>query len=323
MDHRCQYTHGRNIVVMKNNIKYSIVVPVFNSENTLGELVDRLISTAGNLKGTYELILVDDGSSDASWNTLVQIREKYPENLVLIKLTKNYGQHNALFCAFENARGNFIICIDDDLQIPPEEIPRLIDKQEESNTELVYGIFRKKRHSLIKNMGSKVLKNFSRYFAKSSGKGSSFKLIVRELLDKILVHRQNFVYIDELLLWYTDNIDYVEVEHLKRSSGSSGYTTLKLFSLAGNILIYYSGIPLRIMTYVGFLSSAISFAFGMRFIIRKVFFHVPLGYTSIIVAIFFTSSIILFSLGIIGGYLHRMYKEQNKKPPYSIKKIIR
>ena len=128
--------------------------------------------------------------------------------------------------------------------------------------------------------------------------------------------------VDELLLWYTNNINFKQVEHHKRKEKKSGYSFTKLFKLAVNITIYYTAVPLKIMIYGGFISSLISFFFGIYFIARKIIFNVPLGYTSIIVAILFSTSIILFSLGIIGEYLSRIYMVQNKKPPYSIKKIL-
>jgi undecaprenyl-phosphate 4-deoxy-4-formamido-L-arabinose transferase len=130
------------------------------------------------------------------------------------------------------------------------------------------------------------------------------------------------MYIDELLLWYTSNIAFTEVEHQKRSVHRSGYSTWKLFKLSANIVIYYTAVPLRIMTYGGFFLSVLSFIAGIRFIINKMVNDVPLGYTSLIVAILFSTSIIMLCLGLIGEYLTRIYQVQNKKPPYSIKKIL-
>jgi heme/copper-type cytochrome/quinol oxidase subunit 4 len=158
---------------------------------------------------------------------------------------------------------------------------------------------------------------------KAPGEGSSFRLFSRQLAEQLLKHSQEFVYIDELLLWYTDNIGFVKVEHQKRKYQKSGYSTAKLFKITFNLMIYYTAVPLKFMTYGGLGFSVISFLIGLYYIIKKIFFHhAPPGYTSLIVAILFSTSIIIFSLGIIGEYLHRIYKVQNKKPSYSIREKI-
>jgi undecaprenyl-phosphate 4-deoxy-4-formamido-L-arabinose transferase len=209
------------------------------------------------------------------------------------------------------------------LQIPPEEISKLIAEYIISDADLVYGCFGQKKHSIFRNLGSFFIKNSSKILLDSPGKGSSFRLFTRELAQSILRHTQHFVYIDELLLWYTSNIRFVMVKHQKRVIHRSGYSSWKLFQLSANIIIYYTAVPLRIMTYGGFTLSVLSFILGIRFIINKIIHHVPLGYTSLIVTILFSTSIIMLCLGLIGEYLTRIYQVQNKKPSYSIKKILK
>ncbi len=306
-----------------NNLEYSVVVPVFNSEQTLEELFLRIKTVFQDLKKTFQVIFVEDGGTDNSWNVLVHLKEKYPDIITAIKLTKNFGQHNATFCGLKYSKGKFIITIDDDLQIPPEEIKKLITAYQKNEQDVIYGFYTSKRHSLLRNLGSKIIKKSSKYFFKHPGEGSSFRLFIQELAQKMLSHHQNFVFIDELLLWYTGNIAFIEVEHQKRKVKKSGYTTMKLIKLTTNIIIYSSAIPLIIMVYGGLFASLISFLAGGYYIFRKIFFNVPLGYTSIIVTIFFSTSILLLSLGIIGEYLRRVYMTQNKKPPYLINKILK
>ncbi len=305
------------------NPAFTVIVPVYNSELTLSELYDRtakVFATSGN---SFEMIFVDDFSQDKSWEVLVLLKQQHPDNIIAIKLAKNFGQHNAIFCGFEHAKGELIITIDDDLQIPPEEITKLIQVYHEKDADLVYGYFGKKKHSAIRNLGSFFIKKSSRFLLNSPGEGSSFRLITAELAANILKHQQHFMYIDELLLWYTSNIAFTEVEHQKRTVHRSGYSTWKLFQLSANIVIYYTAVPLKIMTYGGFILSVLSFILGIRFIISKMVHDVPLGYTSLIVAILFSTSIIMLCLGLIGEYLSRIYQVQNKKPPYSIKKILK
>lgn len=303
--------------------EYSVIVPVYNSEQTLTELYNRIAAVFSKTGCAFELVFVDDFSQDKSWEVLSQLKKEHPDSITAIKLAKNFGQHNAVFCGLEHAQGELIITIDDDLQIPPEEITKLIEVYKEKDADLVYGYFGKKKHSLVRNLGSYFIKKSSRILLQSPGEGSSFRLLTKGLATNILKHQQHFMYIDELFLWYTGNIAFTEVEHKKRTVNRSGYSTWKLFQLSANIIIYYTAVPLRIMTYGGFLLSVLSFIIGIRFIINKMVNNVPLGYTSLIVAILFSTSIIMLCLGLIGEYLSRIYQVQNKKPPYSVKKILK
>jgi undecaprenyl-phosphate 4-deoxy-4-formamido-L-arabinose transferase len=301
--------------------KYDIVIPVFNSSQSLQELFQRISKVFAELSLDYRVIFVEDCGTDNSWQVISQLKKEYPEQIIAIKLAKNFGQHNAILCGMKFSSAEYLITIDDDLQTPPEEIPKLIHTMQESQADLVYGHYSRKKHSIVRNIGSRVVKAVSRKVSHAPGEGSSFKLMTRELADKILTHHQNFVYIDELLLWYTDSIEFVEVAHHKRKGSKSGYNTFKLFNLATNLVIYYTAIPLRMMVIGGVAGSILSLLFALFRIYKKMYFKVPMGYTSIIVTILFSTSIILLSLGIIGEYLNRMYKIQNKKPPYSIKKV--
>ena len=280
-------------------MEFSVVVPVFNSEASLQELFSRLTVVFKQTGKPYELIFVDDGSRDHSWEVLKKLKEEHPESMTAIRLAKNFGQHSATFCGFNFAKGNFVITLDDDLQCPPEEIPKLIKTMEESDAELVYGIYKNKRHSLYRNLGSKSLKNVSNMMGKAH-EGSSYRLISKNVIQKIIVHHQNFVFIDEILQWYTDYIGYTIVEHHKRKYKSSGYSHRKIWSLLANIMYYYTTAPLKLMIYGGLISSVFFFILSVFFVLKKILLNVPLGYTSLIVAILFSTSLILLSLGIIG-----------------------
>ncbi|HPD64714.1 MAG TPA: glycosyltransferase family 2 protein [Bacteroidia bacterium] len=308
---------------MQKNIDFSVIVPVFNSQQTLVELFSRTAETFGRLNVSFEVIFVEDGGSDQSWEVIQQLKNQFTEQIIAVKLSKNYGQHNAIFCGMGFASGNFIITLDDDLQIPPEEIEKLILAYNEKESDLVYGFFKRKKHSFIRNIASRFVKKGAKKVLDAPGEGSSFKMIKAELVKKILTHPQEFVFIDELLLWYTDDVAFCEVRHEKRQSGKSGYSKLKLFRLFTNLVIYYTTVPLKMMTIVGFLTSFFAFGFAIYRIYRKMNFNVPLGYTSIIVTILISTGILLFSMGILGEYLNRIYKVQNRKPPFSIRKILK
>lgn len=302
--------------------EYSVVVPVYNSQDSLQELFERTDKVFSELNKEYEIIFVEDGGRDESWEVVKKIKAQNPGKVKGIKLSRNFGQHNAVLCGFTHVQGNFIITIDDDLQIPPEEIKKLVNCYNEQQPDLVYGYFKKKNHSPLRNFGSNVIKKSSKVIYKTPGEGSSFRLIKREIIDNIILHGQEFVYIDDLLLWYTTSIGFVEVEHRKRMYNTTQYSTFGLFKLAFRLLVVSTDIPLKLMVYGGFISSVLTFLFGVYYIIRKIFYKVPPGYTSIIVTILFSTSIIILSLGIIGQYLHKVYKMQNKRPAYLIKEKI-
>lgn len=301
---------------------YSIVVPVYNSCESLEELYRRIGQTMQKIDKTFEVVFVDDGSADNSWNTLESIQKANPKKVIAIRLARNFGQHNATICGIAQARGEFIVTIDDDLQNPPEEIIKLTEAMQNTDADLVYGIYGKKHHSRVRNLGSRALKSWSRRLFKTKGHGSSFRLMKSSLAKNLLNHQINFIYIDELFNWYTNHIVFVLVDHQKRPYQQSTYTSHSLIFLLSNIVIYYTAIPLKMMVYGGFISAFFSFFTGVAFIYKKIVHDVPLGFTALIVAILFSTSIILLSLGVIGEYLSRIYLVQNQKPPFSIKTVL-
>lgn len=299
---------------------YSILVPVYNSSDTIIQLVDKTVELFQELKYPFEIILVDDGSENQTWEILKSIKQKHPQTIKCIRLNKNYGQHNALFCGMMHANANFVVTLDDDLQVHPIEIKKLIEKQKATNADVVYGNYNKKQHSFLRNLGSWYIKVSGKFFSNYTEKGSSFRLISNELIKKFKEYPSNFVFIDELIFWYATNIQYQDVNHFPQKK--SRYTFLKLVKLTFKIVYNYTDVPLKMMVYGGMFSSLVCLIIGLYFIYRKITHNVPLGYTSLIVAILFSTSILLFSIGIIGEYLKRIIAVQNKKPPFTIKEII-
>jgi len=299
----------------------SITVPVYNSESSLKELFTRIDAALKNI--AFEIIFVDDGSKDSSWKVIEEIKKDYPERITAIKLSRNCGQHNALLCAFNYCKGNLILTMDDDLQHPPEEIPKLLSRFNETNADVIYGLYETKYHGFVRNAGSYFIKKTSKHAANTIGSGSSFRLIKKEIITKIREnHQHTFLFIDEIMQWYTSNVVTIVTMHAPRKHGKSNYSFIKLVNLYFDILINYTAVPLKLMTYSGLLFSFITFIIGVRFVFRKLAYNVPLGYTSTIVSILFTASIILLCLGIIGQYIYKLYQFQHQKPPFSIQKII-
>ena len=304
----------------QNNITYSIIIPAFNSGETITQLCSDIITAINSINTSFEIIIVNDGGNVATWENIQKVYNEMDCKISIIRLSRNYGQHNATLCGIKNASGQIIITIDDDLQVIPKEILKLIEEHNTTLSDVVYGIYKSKKHTAYRNIGSSLIKKMSKLFLNSPGKGSSFRLFTKSIAEKILEHSQSFIYIDELLLWYTDNISFVEVEHHKVKK--SRYSLLSLAKMSFNITTNYTALPLKMITYLGLISSFLSFLLGVYFVYRKLFKNVPLGYTSVIVAVLFSASIILFSLGILGQYIYKLYQVQNKKPTFFIKQKI-
>jgi len=303
---------------------FSVVIPVYNSASMVADLfakIDHVFQT--DRLGNFEVILVDDGSKDNSWEQIMALKKQFPGQVVGVRLARNFGQHSALMCGFNFASGRFIITMDDDFQHPPEEIPKLIQAQKDNDADIVYGTY-KRSDNMMRSYGSWFLRRSSKYVSQTIGEGSSFRLISKHVIEQIRKnHQHHFVFIDEVMQWYTSNIFTIEVAHHPRKKGRSTYTIGKLVRLFLNISINYSAVPLKLMTFGGLIFSIITFLFGMRYVLRRIFYEVPLGYTSIIVSVLFSASIMLFCMGIIGQYMYKMFQMQNKKPLYAINKVLK
>jgi glycosyltransferase involved in cell wall biosynthesis len=304
--------------------KYSIVVPVYNSEKTLAELCDRTAALFEKLNLSYQIVLVNDQSVDKSWDVIKDLKKKYGDKLFAIKLSRNFGQHKALLCGFQFARGEYIVTIDDDLQFYPEDIEILIRKADESGADLVYGCYRtESQHSLVRRIGSAFVAFIFEKFGNTSGQGSSFKLIQKSVIEKIKDYNHSFTFLDEILSWHTTHIAYVDVRHAPRRAGKSGYSLPQLIFISINLIFGYTTVPLRFMTWFGLTSFWVCLFFVCYFIYLKLSRHARLGYTALMVTMFMSTGLILFSLGIIGEYLNRLFALQHKKPSYLIKEILR
>ncbi len=307
---------------MTNFPRYSVVVPVFNSAGTLQRLCERTHEFFQKNNESYEIIMVEDCSPDNSWEQMKNISASKKFHLKIFRLAKNYGQQKATLCGILQAKGRYVITIDDDLQIDPLEIGKLIQRMEETDAGMVYGVFEKKHHGIVRNLGSRVVNSFFKYFSSTYGNGSSFRLFRRNMLEGVMVFNRKYFLLDELLCSIAPHIAHTTVTHHVRGNGKSGYSIFKLIFMTLNYIINYTILPLRMMTYGGLLFSLISFFIGLYFIYKKLFDYVELGFTSIIVAIFFSASLMLFSLGIIGEYITRLYYKESSYPMFIIKEKI-
>ena len=298
----------------------SVVVPVYRSQATLPDLVDRLTAVLKQTGLRYEIVFVDDGSPDDSWQVLTDLQTKSPNAIVAIQLMRNFGQHNAIMCGLRHVRGRLIVTMDDDLQNPPEEIPRLLRAIDEGGFDLVYGQYGGKEHERWRNLGSTLVNTFYRLVFHSKITVTSFRVIRHELAQSILGYDLNFTFLDGLLAWNTQRIGTVEVEHHARRTGRSGYSLSKLAVLALNLFTNFSLLPLQLVSALGFLFaltglSAAAYYLGL-YALQSI--AVP-GYASTIVAILVLGGAQLLALGIIGEYLGRLHLNVNRKPQYRVR----
>jgi glycosyltransferase involved in cell wall biosynthesis len=301
-------------------VDLSVVIPVYRSGPMLLALVSRLLPLLERTGLEHEIVFVEDGGDDDSWCTLGDLQAAHPERLVAIQLMRNYGQHNALMCGFRHARGRIVVTMDDDLQNPPEEVPKLLEALESGGFDLVYGRYRDKKHSAWRNAGSALVGGFYRIVFGNCVRITSFRAIRRSLLDTILSYDLNFTFVDGLLAWNTERIGEVEVEHRPRMAGRSGYSRRRLVSLALNLITNFSLLPLQFVSLIGVLVSTTGFVLAIYYLIRALLSEIVVpGYASIILAILILGGTQLLGLGIIGEYLGRLHLNVNRKPQYQVR----
>jgi glycosyltransferase involved in cell wall biosynthesis len=297
----------------------SVVVPVYNSEATLPLLIQRLEPVLTSLGIPYEVILVNDGSRDRSWEGICELT-RGRDWMLGINLMRNYGQHNALLCGIRAATWDVVVTLDDDLQNPPEEIYKLLTELDRG-FDVVYGTPLKERHGMLRNAASQITKIAlqSAMGASMARQVSAFRVFRTRLRSASEQCNGPFPSIDVLLTWATTRFSAVVVQHDERQAGASNYTVPKLIAHAFNMMTGFSTLPLRIGSLVGFVFSV--FGFGVlalvvgRYLIQGA--AVPgFAFLASIIAIF--SGVQLFALGMIGEYLARMHFRMMERPPYVV-----
>jgi glycosyltransferase involved in cell wall biosynthesis len=300
----------------------SVVVPVYNSEGTLPELASRLEKVLSQVCDQFELILVNDGSVDKSWNVILLLTKKYPW-ITGINMMRNFGQHNALLCGVRTARYEITITMDDDLQHPPEEINVLLDKLAEGY-DVVYGVPKKLPHSIWRNFFSKVTKLLLAFVMgipniRSIG---SFRAFKTSLCKAFANYQSSNVILDVLLSWGTTNFAAIPVEEAPRQTGHSNYNFGRLITHAISILTGYSTAPLRLAIMVGFGFTVFGFLIFL-YVLSSYFLSgsIPgFPFLASIIALF--SGTQLFVIGIFGEYLARIFDRSMDRPAYVISETV-
>jgi undecaprenyl-phosphate 4-deoxy-4-formamido-L-arabinose transferase len=301
----------------------SVVIPVYNSDEVVADLVARVEAVLGALASDYELVLVNDGSSDASWQRIAQLAAERPFVRGL-DLMRNFGQHNALLAGIREARHDVVVTLDDDLQNPPEEIPKLAAALT-PDVDVVYGTPVKPEHGFGRGVATYLTKLALRSAMGTdvARKVSPFRAFRRDLRNAFASYTGSYVSVDVLLTWGTTRFATVPVRHEPRRAGSSNYTFRKLASHAINMATGFSTRPLRLASLVGFVFALLGLAVLVEVVVRKLVQGSPVPgfpFLASIIAIFAGAQ--LFALGIIGEYLARMHFRLMDKPPYAIRERI-
>ncbi len=302
---------------------YSIVVPVYNSEATLDELYQRVRKVfEDEIREEFELILVDDSSKDASFSVMKRIGDE-DKRVKYIRLARNHGQQKAVLCGIEHTSGDYVITMDDDLQHPPEEIPRLISKMaEKPETDVVIGMYDSKKHSGIRKFGTGLLNTLSNLVFKKDKdlKLTSFRLMKSFVADNLTEVNLKSPTVGHCLLMIEGNIVNVTVRHDVRKVGKSGYSFRKLVTTFMANVYSNSDLPLSLVGHVGTISFLASLILIVYYLLRYFGGHVHVsGWTTLTILVLFMNGLSLFSMGIMGRYLMFNINETKRLPKYSIK----
>ena len=300
-----------------------MVIPVFNSEATLPSLIHRLSAVLPRISPDYEVILVNDGSRDGSWEKIRELVRLFPW-IRGYRLMRNYGQHNALLCGIRVAKYSITVTLDDDGQNPPEEIPLLISTLQEGY-DLVFGTPRDPQHGLWRNLASRITKTAIQGVlgAETGRQVSAFKAFHTRIREAFAEYQDAFVSLDVLLAWGAGRVGSVPVRHDLRKIGHSNYTLSRLILHAANMITSFSTLPLQFASIIGFVFTV--FGVGVLLYVLGYYFIAGAGvagfpFLASIIAIF--SGAQLFALGIMGEYLARIHFRSMRKPAYAIAEIL-
>ncbi len=300
----------------------SIVVPVYNEEEILPKLYDRVTATLEQMGRTYEFILVDDGSVDRSFEVLRTLRNK-DKRVRVLQLARNFGQTAALYAGFHIVRGSIVITLDADLQNPPEEIPKLVEKLDEGY-EVVSGWRMHRQDAFHRKMVSRILNVFIGRLTRTNlhDCGCSLKAYRREFIDRLILFEHRSRYLPADIGWLTRNIAEIPVNHEERRTGRTNYTLPVLIRTGFDLVTSITATPLQLIAFVGWLFSLIGFL--MAVVIGAVFFVGGAPSEAVIIAalLFFFTGVQLAALGFICEYINRIYLEVQRKPYYIVKQEL-
>lgn len=303
----------------------SVVIPCYYSESTIRPLCKKLVEALSPVMPSFEVILVNDGSTDGTDREARGAVKDFPSIITYIQLARNFSEHNAVMAGLNASKGMFAVIIDDDFQNPPDEIVKLYRRIVDTKSDVVYSRYEKKYHHWFRNLGSMFNDRVANIMLRKP-KGlylSSFKILKRSLIDAIVSYRGPLPYIDGLILRSTAHIETELVTHNARQEGKSTYSARKLFALWSNMFINFSILPLRVALYLGVGFSLIGLVGAVLSILERLNHpELPLGWASIMVALLIFSGVQLFVLGLVGEFLGRLYLTETAQPQYVVREVV-
>ena len=302
----------------------SVVIPVYNEEANLPHLVERLRPAMEKTGKRYEVIFVDDGSRD---NTLSILKGFliYPE-VKVVELTRNYGQHAAIFSGFSVVRGDIVVTLDADLQNPPEEISNLIRVMEEGNYDVVGTIRRERKDSFLRTIPSRIINVMTRKITKvnMSDWGCMLRAYRRSIVERMVNCHEHSTFIPALATYFAKKVTEIEVVHEARHGGESHYSLRKLINLQFDLVSSFSDFPLKFIMYAGIGMAFLGISLGIVLGIARVVYGAEWaaeGVFTLFSILFAFMGFQFFALGVMGEYIGRIYREVRKRPEYTIERI--
>ncbi len=299
----------------------SVVVPVYKAENCLDELYNRLKAAIEPLSPDFEMVLVEDCGGDRSWEVIERLARQ-DARVKGIQFSRNFGQHYGITAGLDHCRGDWVVVMDCDLQDRPEEIPRLYAKAQEGY-DIVLARRGRRQDPLMKRFTSWLFYKLFSYLADMDydGETGNFRIMSRKVVESFRKMREQLRFFGGLVQWLGFPTSSIDVQHAERHEGKSSYTFAKLWKLATETIIAYSDKPLRLAVRAGFLMAFLAFCYGVYTMLRAMLFGIPImGWSSLIVSLYFIGGIIIALLGIIGIYLGKTFDESKKRPLYIVRR---
>jgi len=304
--------------------RISIVIPIFNEEQVLPKLFERLYPALDAMQRVYEVIFVDDGSKDKSVALLRQQYQSRPDTTRVILLRANAGQHTAIMAGFGQVRGEYVITLDADLQNPPEEIPKLVAEMDAGH-DYVGTIRRKRNDKRWRHFASKLMNVLRSYITNivMTDQGCMFRGYHHAIVDAILDSKEAETFIPALAFLYAGNPIEIVVDHEARAAGESKYSLFKLVHLNFDLVTSFSIVPLQVFSLIGMSVSSISLLFVIYLAIRRLLIGPEAeGVFTLFAIVFFILGILLFAVGILGEYIGRIYTQVRERPRYLVSSIL-
>lgn len=301
---------------------YSVVIPVFRAVETLKMIFEQTEVILGDR--LLDFVLVYDCGNQESWEKIENLSKEYPK-IVGVKLSRNFGQHNATICGFQFAQGDYIITMDEDLQHHPSGIPSMIKEQNKTRADLIYGTYIEKKHEAFRNLTSRILNRMLKYGIPELHRDySSFRLIKSDIAKQTLSMHNSYTFLDGYLSWITTNVSSTKVVHQESQAGGSSYNFRKLFRHFINIFVTFSSLPIRLLTMISFTFFILSTFYVVYIVVNTLINdNYAAGFPTIISILGFGFGFILLGMGILGEYIQKINLKTTNRPNYYISRIIK